>query len=186
MSNLKQLQDKAGLFFDQFFEKHQSQMLCSKGCGDCCYVDLNIMPWEADLIEHWFKNLSPLEQNDLKKQWQDNTQVTKSVFGEEKTSCVFLSTHDHACTIYPARPIICRTQGMAMQWREDDEVLRSWCEHNFKDQDHLSPVHDDLNLDTLNTMIAHAQNIWSGGENNKEKDLERISLQTIHNHLSQQ
>lgn len=183
MSDLKALQQKASDFFDQFFERHQEHMKCSAGCDQCCYVDLSVMGWEAALIEDWFYSLPEKKQIEIKKLWTHSSAEEKYVFGAKQSPCSFLDQHSK-CSIYPARPTICRTQGMSMQWYEGEERMRSWCELNFTDIDPSSipPLAEDLNLDTINTMVAHAQILWSKNQGANEQD-SRVSLKDLQKSL---
>jgi Fe-S-cluster containining protein len=62
---------------------------CAKGCGDCCEVTPDITFLEWKLIEKFLKERQVKKINNY--------------------ACPFLI--DHACFIYPVRPIICRLYG---------------------------------------------------------------------------
>jgi Fe-S-cluster containining protein len=59
--------------------------------------------------------------------------------------CFFLT--DGLCTIYPVRPIICRTHGM-ISYNPEESVLSRSCMLNFKDTD-LSHFDKNHALNTL-------------------------------------
>ncbi|MBC97727.1 MAG: hypothetical protein CME63_08255 [Halobacteriovoraceae bacterium] len=166
--SLKSLQVKASDFFHQYMNKYSSAMNCQKGCSHCCISDLSIFHWEADLILDWFSDLTLDQRADLKKKWSQSQQELKNdiqsfkdVFGNASLSCVFL--YEGQCSIYPRRPIICRTQGMGLKWSEDGLLKRDCCPLNFTDSpfENESQIEDELNLDTLNQMISGAQTLYS-------------------------
>jgi Fe-S-cluster containining protein len=58
------------------------------------------------------------------------------------------------CLIYEVRPIICRSHGAPVTYREGDVTRRDVCPLNFGgDTTGLDPE-DSLNLDLLNTLLA--------------------------------
>jgi Fe-S-cluster containining protein len=86
--------------------------------------------------------------------------------------CVFL--HNNACSIYEARPVVCRTQGLPLQLKRtderDEEVELSLCELNFSDESHLPAQREWLDLDRLNALLAIAQ---------QQTDLSEFSLEVL-------
>ncbi|MGZ3809289.1 MAG: YkgJ family cysteine cluster protein, partial [Bacteriovorax sp.] len=85
-------------------------------------------------------------------------------------ACAFL--YDDRCTIYEARPVICRTQGAPL-FLQEENVL-DYCPLNFKEGD--PPKEDWLNLDRLNTLLSFAA---------KTSGLEkRITLKKLKQELS--
>lgn len=135
------LQENASGFFDKIATKYSSSMKCAEGCSKCCFTDITIFEVEANRIKEWFQTLGPDEQDRLKKLWA--TPVTEG-------ACAFL--YNDRCSIYEARPIICRTQGAPL-FIQADNVL-DYCPLNFKDGD--PPKEDWLNLDRLNTLLSFA------------------------------
>lgn len=167
LDSLIGLQEKASSFFKDYSQKYGGQMKCTSGCDHCCIGGLSIFTWEAELIIHWFSELSKIEQDRVCQKWQceENTDFT-DVTGKQSSLCSFLSEGN--CSIYSRRPIICRTQGMGLKWSESGVVKRDCCPLNFVDADidansagTQSKEEDELNLDTLNQMMAQAQLIFS-------------------------
>ncbi len=161
MSDLKPLQQKAEDAFDQFFSKYQSEMNCQKGCSRCCLFGLSVFAWEAAIIMDWFYSLDEDQKSDWKRR-QKLEQSSLSPFvdseGKETKPCAFL--REDQCSIYDVRPSLCRTQGMALQYREGDQVYRDWCPLNFERPSQGPKKADDLNLDQLNAMLSQAQLIY--------------------------
>ena len=98
-------------------DEHQKHLTCREGCDQCC-LNLNIFPVEYEAI---LAELTPAGIPSI-------TTIT----GEEDP-CTFLK--DHYCTIYPSRPIICRTHGLPLLFTNDEgtDLELALCELNFTD-----------------------------------------------------
>lgn len=138
---IETLQENASGFFDKVIGLYQSEMKCKEGCSKCCYTDISVFSVEGKRIEDWFDHLEEKAQNDLQELWQ-----TKN----EPGACSFL--YNDACSIYPARPVICRTQGAPLFIASENKL--DYCPLNFESKD---PEKTDwLNLERLNTMLSLA------------------------------
>jgi Fe-S-cluster containining protein len=135
------LQENASGFFDKISAKYSSQMKCKEGCSKCCHTDISIFRVESERIKDWFNGLATVEQAELKALWQ-----TKN----EPGACTFL--YNDRCSIYEARPVICRTQGAPL-FLATENVL-DYCPLNFESGDPEKA--DWLNLERLNTMLSLA------------------------------
>ncbi len=186
---LKDLQEKASDFFAQYEKKYQKQMKCASGCSHCCIAGLSIFSWEAELILDWFKSLDKEEAERIVGLWKNKSDTSfTNVSGEKATSCSFLVNDQ--CSIYPRRPIICRTQGMGLKWSENGKLLRDHCPLNFQDPtletSQFSKLEDELNLDVLNQMISQAQIIFTSQSKsslNTDQLRERVSLKELKDYL---
>lgn len=135
------LQENASGFFDKIHQKHALQMECKKGCSKCCQTDISVFEIESERIVEWF-NAQPIdEQARLKALWKTPHQ---------QSYCSFL--YNDQCTIYEARPLICRTQGLPL-YVATENVL-DYCPLNFKEVD--PPKEDWLNLERMNTLLSFA------------------------------
>lgn len=167
METYKNIQKKTSETFNKFQKKYDSEMNCQKGCSRCCIDGISIFSWEAAIITDWYFNLSPEE----KEKWIKNQSLPSSSHmpfvdneGTDNVPCLFL--RDDKCSIYDSRPSVCRTQGMSILLREDSHYFRDWCPLNFvdrktqgfEDNENQTPEQkDDLNLETLNELLASAQ-----------------------------
>lgn len=184
MADFKDLQKKAEKSFDEFFEKYQDQMTCAKGCSRCCIDGLSVFAWEAALISDWYFDLN----EDQKNQWkelQEKPQTNSRPFidsdGEENQPCVFL--REDSCSIYEVRPSLCRTQGMALRFQDQNgDIYRDWCPLNFSDREEGPNESDDLNLNALNQMLATAQ-ILHEKESPESLGPQRVELKSLWNYL---
>lgn len=85
---------------------------CSAGCGRCCILNVATLEPEIDLIADYV-NLHFSEQNrlDLIENIKETYIATFGLDDEERVvirkKCVFLDNSLN-CSIYPARPILCR------------------------------------------------------------------------------
>lgn len=135
------LQENASGFFDKIHQKHMAQMECKKGCSKCCKTDISVFEIESERINEWFKAQPELEQKKLTELWATPHQ---------EGHCSFL--YNDQCTIYEARPLICRTQGLPL-FLSTENVL-DYCPLNFKAGD--PPKEDWLNLERMNTLLSFA------------------------------
>lgn len=154
MQLICQLQENVSRFFDAFHERHGSHMQCSLGCSKCCSEGLTVFSVEAQRIFRWFEGLEPSERQQL------GLNLSASMRSNSKPrKCVFL--HNNACSIYEARPVVCRTQGLPLQLKRADEggeeVELSLCDLNFSDESHLPLQREWLDLERLNALLAIAQ-----------------------------
>ncbi len=141
LSNYKLLLQKVDQKFAQILEKYPQDFKCQKGCYSCCKKDLTVSQIEAENIKDHLKNPQVLEKISLDK--------------GQKAYCDFLS-EDGACLIYEARPIICRSHGAPIRWKEsENSEQRDVCYLNFTTQklEDLSDQ-DFFQIDTLNTILT--------------------------------
>lgn len=73
---------------------------CGRGCDSCCAPGLSVLPVEAERIA---------------RHLEDHVVVA----GPRADRCVFLDG-DSACQVYEARPLLCRTHGLALRMRPAD------------------------------------------------------------------
>ncbi|MCL2328135.1 MAG: YkgJ family cysteine cluster protein [Bacteroidetes bacterium] len=173
-------------FFNQYFalieklntrieELQNSQtehIVCKKGCAACC-MNFGILPIEyyaiSQAIKNTSKNLCPrLSKKSvipakagisylLRGDWLRRAKGSclRRNDGTIETSCKFL--HNNTCAIYMHRPIICRTQGLANVYfnEETDAWELSLCEQNFTTvSDDFFTEEQCLNMDEINETLA--------------------------------
>ena len=164
--NIKDLYHKVAEFEAKLSEKSRSLSQCKAGCSRCCYTDISVFSVEADNIRSWFSSLDDDQKHILRLSWKKNLRETENFFGDKVQSCAFLS--DEKCSIYEARPLICRTQGLAFAFREAETSFVDICPLNEPVIDSLVPT-DIVNLDLLNTILAKLDG--SQGQRVKLSDL---------------
>jgi len=78
----------------------QDDLACERGCHQCCVEGLTVLTVEAEAV------LAHLEEHGL-----------SAPPAPPPGGCVFLD-ETGACTIYEARPVVCRTHGLPLQMGE--------------------------------------------------------------------
>ena len=83
--------------------RHPEELSCRSGCADCCgrVAFLTIQHFEAEVIRAWLATLSD----------EHRLALAALASREESTGCVMLD-EDARCSIYPARPLVCRAFGL--------------------------------------------------------------------------
>ena len=139
------LRDKVDQQFDHIYNKYPNAFQCGKQCHACCQPDLSISQLEADGIKLYLHTQPHLVEQ-LKQLQQKNP--------HKNQRCEFLDKSG-LCSIYPVRPLICRSHGapILVQIDKKKEAL-DCCPLNFEEglQD-LQPG-DWIHLETLNTMLT--------------------------------
>ncbi|NBB90970.1 MAG: hypothetical protein GVY23_07155 [Spirochaetes bacterium] len=140
----------------ELFEAYAAELQCRRGCYYCC-DDIAVLPIEFEALRRAVcesgvpsgagsggpaedKGLSPAEVAGRRS--HDRTPAGRVENPEaDRRRCGFLGPEGE-CTVYSARPIICRTHGLPLAYRlhEYDELGRivpgtthmdSWCDLNF-------------------------------------------------------
>ena len=120
------------------FREYGRSMACSPGCDSCCTLE-TVNAIEAWVLLSHAASLGSAERNAIRRLAADGP--------GERGECVLLS--NGLCTVYDARPIICRTHGLPVY--VDGTV--DFCPGNFHDVGRIeSPF--ILGLDALNTMLG--------------------------------
>ena len=113
-------------------QRLQNFICCAPGCSSCCRR-FTVLPLEASLIA-----------------CSASVPLQLSGRGEQCSQLI-----DNRCSIYPQRPLICRTQGLPIGYIDEDRELIevSACRLNFP-EDHLFDHQDLLLLDLFNSRLA--------------------------------
>ncbi len=136
---LKKVDDK----FQDIYGRHKDQFQCQKGCYSCCKKDLTVSGVEALQIKNFI---------------QSHQEVLSLDKGKEGY-CEFLSERGE-CLVYPVRPIICRSHGAPIAYKDaiddvDSRQYRDVCDLNFTEVDiHDLDPQDIMNIDTVNVLLA--------------------------------
>lgn len=140
LDNYKALREEIEASAIKLWDEHSCNMACKKGCDKCC-LNFDVFPIEFDFIKQQVKAMYP----------DVLSQLAPTEAGEK---CFFLK--DHRCSIYEARPIICRTHGYPLLYMNDegDQWELSHCELNFTDVDE-DYFHEDncYPQDTFNSRL---------------------------------
>ena len=106
---------------NHMFEKQAPFIKCKKGCTYCCKEG------EYPLSELEYVNLMLYYNklpNDIKGKINQNIETLMEQKREKFYECPFLINEE--CSVYPARPIICRTFGL-ISYRNDGRPKMPFC-----------------------------------------------------------
>jgi len=138
------------LKIDEFQNRQRAELrarsTCKNGCSRCCHTDISVFAVEATPIREWFLGLDSGQKSVLLERWNEPQQAA---------ACAFL--RNDSCTIYEARPLICRTQGLALRFEEEQagvmESLIDICPLNDSMLEIIQET-EVLNLDLLNRILV--------------------------------
>lgn len=133
------LRDEVDRRAAELARRHGRHIVCRPGCSACC-VNLTVLPVEFEAIRRSLAGAAG-----------------PAVSFDGQAPCGYLV--DGLCAIYPQRPIICRTHGLPIAFRndEDQEWSVSFCERNFANagqRDLEFGPESTLDLDDLNDRLA--------------------------------
>jgi Fe-S-cluster containining protein len=116
-------------------------LACRKGCDACC-LHLSLFPVEAEMLTEAIKVLPAVQQEKLRE---------RATTARPDGPCPLLE--DHACLVYQARPMICRTHGLPVLTRMDGEAKVDFCPQNCQE---LTSLSGDMviDLERLNSALT--------------------------------
>ena len=129
-----------------YFREHENLLCCKAGCSSCC--EKGDYPLSNLELEYLMKGYAELD-NTVKSRIQANVKAI-----EKGGKCPFLL--DNLCSVYPYRPIICRTHGLAYLMK-DGRVNVPYCANDnknynsvYKDGEFLfEPIKENLSTQSL-------------------------------------
>lgn len=152
----------------------RDSLRCRAGCASCCHVELTVAAVEADAIVAYLADAG--------------ADVRESIHGRADRRdgrCVMLDDDD-LCSIFPVRPLVCRTQGLPLLYPHDvvpieavlartDRGSITACPLNFEER---KPTIDDAidaaRLDTMLGLVDHLD-----AEARGVSSRPRVALRTI-------
>jgi hypothetical protein len=96
---------KVEAFTRAAFEGAGADMTCHRGCSSCCEVSLTLNQAEAAALQRALEQLAP----------EERARLAARASAADPGRCVLLDP-DGACAAYAARPLVCRTQGLALRY----------------------------------------------------------------------
>ncbi len=141
-SDYTRLLAKVDTFCARLKTVHAPQLLCRRGCCDCCKQDLHLLPLEFHFIRQGLTDRFAKAFNHHRRRPDIH-----------QHSCLLLGNGD--CQLYEHRPIICRSHGLPLLITQDDQTWRDCCPKNFPTQPPLNefPESGLLHLERLNTIL---------------------------------
>jgi len=156
-----QLRKEIDTLCESLEKMHHQHLNCRKGCDLCCMA-ISVFPVE------FFAIRAEMAQNP----------ISGLPVPDNMEDCRFLV--DHSCSIYPSRPVICRTHGLPLLYMslESDEYELSLCELNFTAYD-LEEFDEENTypMDRINSKLYQInKNFIAGFEGGKYTEQDRIPL----------
>ncbi|MBI4854460.1 MAG: YkgJ family cysteine cluster protein [Acidobacteria bacterium] len=173
----KKLLEDVDLLTGNLHKQFVKQITCHLGCTGCCYQQLSLSQVEANFISKAIKTLPPPTQEKIlfaAKAIKNNTSTTEA--------CPMLD--NLACVIYEFRPVICRTHGFPISFKDDEteETFLDVCPLNFSEEGESVELNltDTVDIDRLNLRLAAINYAYSRDilEDNK-KFAERVQMSEI-------
>lgn len=140
-SDYTRLLAKVDTFCARLKMVHAPQLLCRRGCCDCCKQDLHLLPLEFHFIGQGLTDRFGKAFNHQRRRPDIH-----------QNSCLLLGNGD--CQLYEHRPIICRSHGLPLLITQEDQTWRDCCPKNFPTQPlNEFPESGLLHLERLNTIL---------------------------------
>jgi len=146
-ARLAELFAKVDAFFDAASRRLPGAdgITCHAGCADCCRRRFSVTAVEAEAIAEALAAL-PAEAR---------ATLAERARSEGEGACPALES-DGRCAIYEARPVICRTHGLAIRFRDERSLpVLDACPRNFGGRDLAGlPAAAVLDQETLSTVLG--------------------------------
>jgi Fe-S-cluster containining protein len=107
------LTEKVASFSQGVSERYRADMACGPGCSSCCHAWLSVCGVERAQQTAAIAAL-PSERRDAIAE-RGREQLAREQSGEMDPRCALLEP-DGRCAVYEARPLVCRTQGLALRY----------------------------------------------------------------------
>lgn len=147
IQDYRQLIDSLDAEIARIGEMHGALLSCGPGCAACCLA-FSVLPIEAACMRKAIGALPSVSRDRLKKNLPGDNE-----------RCPLLI--DDLCSIYAARPVICRTQGLPLAYVDEERqaIEVSACGLNFPDDHGFAPEHL-LFLDEFNARLFSLNHAW--------------------------
>lgn len=129
--------------FDRNLDIYGDKIQCRQGCSKCCSQIFRITKLDGWIIGEHIRSLPEARRNELKqkaKEYLDHPGSSSHPSlikeGSNNLPCPALGAEGE-CTIYEARPVICRRFGMPIYDYKNPAAIHA-CDLNFKDGDEIT------------------------------------------------
>ena len=126
-------------FFARVMASHPGQMQCRRGCFACCHPHLHLVAYEWRRVRAAVLALDPMTR----------TAIAARAADPKATHCALLDA-DGACTVWQARPMVCRSHGLPLRLG----VERVTCHLNFDGTLASLPEVDVLDQQQLSVLVG--------------------------------
>lgn len=155
-----------------------ADLKCQSGCAACCHVQLTVSPVEAAAITAQLTTL-PAEARAALRQGLERPSTDRR--------CVMLLSDD-TCAIYPARPLVCRSQGLPLSYSPEqvpeearlgllaDGRALTCCPLNFTDPARPPRSEDALDGERVDVLLSLVNRRFVSGAEPDTSPLARYAL----------
>lgn len=129
--------------FDRNLEIYGDKIQCRPGCSKCCSQIFRITKLDGWMISEHLRSLPETRRNELQqkaREYLNQPGFSSHPFLTKEGSNIFPCPalgNEGECTIYEARPVICRRFGMPIYDYKNPANVHA-CELNFKDGDEIT------------------------------------------------
>lgn len=106
---------KVEAFTSSVAARRARDLACGEGCASCCEAWLSVSDVEAAALRGAIAQLPPETRAELRA--RGAREQEREARGASQPRCAMLDERG-ACSVYDARPIVCRTQGHALRYPE--------------------------------------------------------------------
>jgi Fe-S-cluster containining protein len=135
VSRLGELTAKVDGFFARVADRHGTDMQCQTGCSDCCHVRLTVTAVEAAAIRAHAAALPHSVRRQLvggaPRREAETVSPPDTASDNRDAHCAALDAGGR-CTIYEARPLVCRSHGVPIRMRSASLPVVQACHRNFR------------------------------------------------------
>ncbi len=115
--------------------KYGARLKCARGCSACCSQIFRITSFDADVIKNYLAKIDETERSRLQSSAKKYLDKRKNTVASEQIPCPALG-NEGECTIYEARPVVCRRFGVPIYDYKNPGKLHA-CELNFKNGEEI-------------------------------------------------
>lgn len=147
-------------FCDTQSERYRADMACGPGCSSCCHAWLSVCAVEEAQLTAAVAALPEAKRAELAERGEH--ELEREQRGEPQPRCAMLDA-DGRCAVYEYRPLVCRTQGLALRYPRDvvpvsavrDRIPSgdvTCCPLNFKER--MPAAQDVLDAERVDQLLG--------------------------------
>jgi uncharacterized protein len=172
---------KVEAFTAAIARRRESDLACGAGCSSCCRAWLGVSGVEADELRGALARLSPAERERVRA--RGVAELRREASGASEPCCALLDEHGR-CSVYEARPLVCRTQGHALRYPRDFIPMAAvtqktangevtWCPLNYH---HAAPKPEDvIDAERVDQILAVVAERYSLAHQSPRNERHRLS-----------
>ncbi|HTU60226.1 MAG TPA: YkgJ family cysteine cluster protein [Polyangiales bacterium] len=104
---------KVSAFCETQSARYRADMACGPGCSSCCHAWLSVCAVEDAQLTAAIAALPQAAREEIAERGQH--QLEREHLGETGPRCALLDDQGR-CAVYEHRPLVCRTQGLALRY----------------------------------------------------------------------